>query len=51
MVLTLLGRTLLAMGQQGRARACWAEARSLLEKADSAEAAEVGTLLASIPPG
>ncbi|WP_326796487.1 tetratricopeptide repeat protein [Streptomyces sp. NBC_01808] len=50
-VLTLLGRTLLAMGQQGRARACWAEALSLLERADSAEAAEVSALLASIPPG
>ncbi|WP_181786094.1 AfsR/SARP family transcriptional regulator [Streptomyces phytophilus] len=49
-VLTLLGRTLLAMGQRGRARACWTEAHRLLQKSDSAEAAEVSTLLASISP-
>ncbi|MFW6722122.1 BTAD domain-containing putative transcriptional regulator [Streptomyces sp. MAR4 CNY-716] len=49
-VLTLLGRTLLALDQPGRARACWTEALTLLQKSDPTEAAEAGALLASIAP-
>lgn len=44
-VLTLLGRTLSALGQVDRARACWQEALSLYEVSGAPEAAEVRALL------
>ncbi|MFW6694441.1 BTAD domain-containing putative transcriptional regulator [Streptomyces sp. MAR4 CNX-425] len=50
-VLTFLGRTLLAMGQRGRARACWTEALTLFQRSDSTEAVEVTALLATITAG
>ncbi|MFD3931818.1 BTAD domain-containing putative transcriptional regulator [Streptomyces sp. NPDC058614] len=45
-VLTTLGRSLDALAQVDRARACWLEALSLYEASGAAEAAEVRTLLA-----
>jgi DNA-binding SARP family transcriptional activator/Tfp pilus assembly protein PilF len=47
-VLTLLGRALAALGQAGRARACWREALHLLEQNGATEADEVRTLLTSV---
>ncbi|MBA2947109.1 AfsR/SARP family transcriptional regulator [Streptomyces himalayensis] len=44
--LTVLGRALAGLGQQGRARACWQEALSIFEELGSSEAAEVRGLLA-----
>ncbi|MDX3585109.1 MULTISPECIES: AfsR/SARP family transcriptional regulator [Streptomyces] len=44
-VLTLLGRTLSALGQVDRARACWQEALSLYECCGAPETAEVRALL------
>ncbi|WP_240439724.1 AfsR/SARP family transcriptional regulator [Streptomyces europaeiscabiei] len=44
-VLTLLGRTLSALGQVDRARACWQEALSLYECSGAPETAEVRALL------
>ncbi|AZQ35471.1 tetratricopeptide repeat protein [Streptomyces cyaneochromogenes] len=46
-VLTLLGRSLAALGQADRARACWREALSLYEQNGSPEAEEVRVLLTS----
>lgn len=46
-VLTLLGRALAALGQAGRARACWQEALSLYEQNGVQEAGEVRALLAT----
>ncbi|MFE6172809.1 BTAD domain-containing putative transcriptional regulator [Streptomyces sp. NPDC056464] len=46
-VLTLLGRSLAALGQADRARACWREALSLYEQNGAGEAAEVRALLTS----
>ncbi|NHI09015.1 SARP family transcriptional regulator [Streptomyces sp. KO7888] len=46
-VLNTLGQSLSALGQSGRARACWDEALTLLERADAPEASEVRRLLAS----
>ena len=40
-VLTLLGRSLAALGQADRARACWREALNLYEQNNAAEAEEV----------
>jgi DNA-binding SARP family transcriptional activator len=44
-VLTALGRSLHALGQSDRARACWQEALLLLERSGVPEAAEVRRLL------
>lgn len=44
-VLTVLGRALSLLGQSDRARACWSEALTLLEKSGSAQAGEVRALL------
>ncbi|MGC9539880.1 BTAD domain-containing putative transcriptional regulator [Streptomyces sp. UG1] len=46
-VLTLLGRSLAALGQADRARACWREALNLYEQNDAVAAAEVRALLGS----
>ncbi|MFG2553390.1 BTAD domain-containing putative transcriptional regulator [Streptomyces sp. NPDC048581] len=46
-VLTLLGRSLAALGQAGRARACWREALNLYEQNSAVEAEEVRALLTS----
>ncbi|MFF5130617.1 BTAD domain-containing putative transcriptional regulator [Streptomyces syringium] len=45
-VLTVLGRCLDALGQPGRAHACWAEALAIFEQLGSSEAADVRGLLA-----
>ncbi|MEU9433960.1 BTAD domain-containing putative transcriptional regulator [Streptomyces sp. NPDC048252] len=47
-VLTALGRSLHALGQSDRARACWHEALSHLERSGAPEAAEVRRLLAPL---
>ena len=47
-ILTLLGHALCDLGQPGRAGACWREALSIFEASDSAEAAEVRALLATV---
>ncbi|MBZ6231081.1 AfsR/SARP family transcriptional regulator [Streptomyces olivaceus] len=47
-VLTLLGRSLAALGQADRARACWREALKLYEETGAHEAAAVRALLASV---
>ncbi|MEU5623651.1 AfsR/SARP family transcriptional regulator [Streptomyces tendae] len=44
-VVTLLGRALAALGQAGRARACWQEALHLYEQSGAAEASEVRALI------
>ncbi|MEV5346475.1 AfsR/SARP family transcriptional regulator [Streptomyces achromogenes] len=44
-VLTLLGKSLDALGQVDRARACWREALSIHEASEAAEAMEVRRLL------
>ncbi|GGP66818.1 AfsR/SARP family transcriptional regulator [Streptomyces abikoensis] len=44
-ILTVLGRSLDALGQQGRAHACWTEALAIYEALGSAEAADVRDLL------
>ncbi|MEH6375352.1 BTAD domain-containing putative transcriptional regulator [Streptomyces sp. KLMMK] len=44
-VLTVLGRSLDALGQPGRARACWTEALAIYEQLGSSEAADVRDLL------
>ncbi|GGU19238.1 AfsR/SARP family transcriptional regulator [Streptomyces daghestanicus] len=44
-VLTVLGRALEALGQNGRARACWQEALTAFERLGSPEAADVRRLL------
>ncbi|MGW4755444.1 BTAD domain-containing putative transcriptional regulator [Streptomyces chartreusis] len=46
-VLTLLGRSLYALGQADRARACWREALSLYEQNGAGEANAVRALLSS----
>ncbi|RBM21916.1 BTAD domain-containing putative transcriptional regulator [Streptomyces sp. PT12] len=46
--LTVLGRALDAVGQPGRARACWQQALTAFEKLGSTEAAEVRNLLGSV---
>jgi tetratricopeptide (TPR) repeat protein len=43
--LTVLGKALEALGQSGRAGACWREALAIYEAAGSSEAAEVRSLL------
>ncbi len=48
-VLTVLGKALFALGQQGRARACWTEALGVYERLSRPEAAEVRELLARAP--
>ncbi|MFE7675622.1 BTAD domain-containing putative transcriptional regulator [Streptomyces albidoflavus] len=48
-VLTVLGKALFALGQQGRARACWTEALGVYERLSRPEAAEVRELLAHAP--
>ncbi|MFI1536699.1 AfsR/SARP family transcriptional regulator [Streptomyces anandii] len=45
-VLTVLGKALTALGQQGRAHACWREALQIYEHLNSPEAQEVQNLLA-----
>ncbi|MEU5029944.1 AfsR/SARP family transcriptional regulator [Streptomyces milbemycinicus] len=45
-VLTLLGKALMNLGQGGRAQACWREALSLHERLGASEADEVRELLA-----
>ncbi|MFF9816549.1 BTAD domain-containing putative transcriptional regulator [Streptomyces sp. NPDC014006] len=45
-VLTVLGRALQALGQSGRAHACWQEALGIFEQLGSPEAADVRGLLA-----
>ncbi|MFI1013497.1 BTAD domain-containing putative transcriptional regulator [Streptomyces sp. NPDC020965] len=47
-VLITLGRALSALGQAGRARACWLEALALHEASGAAEADEVRALLAPL---
>ncbi|QJT02370.1 tetratricopeptide repeat protein [Streptomyces asoensis] len=47
-VLNTLGKSLRALGQSDRARACWHEALLLLENAGAPEAAEVRRLLAPL---
>ncbi|MDR6974761.1 DNA-binding SARP family transcriptional activator [Streptomyces sp. 3330] len=47
-VLNALGRSLRALGQSDRARACWQEALALLERSGAPEAAEVRRLLAPL---
>ncbi|NBM17768.1 BTAD domain-containing putative transcriptional regulator [Streptomyces sp. GC420] len=47
-VLTVLGKALSAIGQTGRAQACWREALTIYEELDSPEAAEVRTLLTPV---
>ncbi|WP_432010327.1 BTAD domain-containing putative transcriptional regulator [Streptomyces cucumeris] len=48
-VLTVLGRALLEIGQTGRAEACWQEALAIHEGLGTAEADEVRVLLAPAP--
>ncbi|UQI46421.1 tetratricopeptide repeat protein [Streptomyces sp. HU2014] len=45
-VLTLLGRALARIGQEGRARACWRDALAAYERLGAAERSEVRELLA-----
>ncbi|WP_240930057.1 AfsR/SARP family transcriptional regulator [Streptomyces coryli] len=45
--LTLLGRSLDALGQHVRARACWAEALAIFDELDAPEAAELRDLLST----
>ncbi|MFG2114791.1 BTAD domain-containing putative transcriptional regulator [Streptomyces sp. NPDC048718] len=47
-VLTVLGRALAGIGQEGRAEVCWREALGIYEELDSPEAAEVRSLLQPI---
>ncbi|MFI9239600.1 BTAD domain-containing putative transcriptional regulator [Streptomyces sp. NPDC053079] len=47
-ILTVLGRSLDAFGQSGRAHACWTEALAIFEQLGSSEAAEVRGLLAPV---
>ncbi|MGA5132008.1 AfsR/SARP family transcriptional regulator [Streptomyces olivoreticuli] len=47
-VLTLLGRSLDALGQPGRARACWTEALAIYEQLGASEEADVRGLLAGV---
>ncbi|MGW2366157.1 BTAD domain-containing putative transcriptional regulator [Streptomyces sp. NPDC001667] len=47
-ILTILGRSLDALGQPGRARACWTEALSMYEQLGASEADEVRGLLAGV---
>ncbi|MEU6677958.1 BTAD domain-containing putative transcriptional regulator [Streptomyces sp. NPDC046925] len=47
-VLTLLGRSLVALGQVDRAQACWREALAIHEEAGAPEAAQVRKLLAPV---
>ncbi|TVL93733.1 BTAD domain-containing putative transcriptional regulator [Streptomyces sp. SAJ15] len=49
--LTLLGRALDAVGQSGRARACWYEALAIYEQLGSPERDEVRALLSDGPRG
>ncbi|GAA2547475.1 MULTISPECIES: AfsR/SARP family transcriptional regulator [Streptomyces] len=44
-ILTLLGRSLSALGQTDRARACWRDALTIYEKSESPEATELRMLL------
>ncbi|MFG2329511.1 BTAD domain-containing putative transcriptional regulator [Streptomyces sp. NPDC048604] len=44
-VLTVLGRSLSALGQADRARVCWREALAVFEELDSPEAVDVRSLL------
>ncbi|MET9731239.1 BTAD domain-containing putative transcriptional regulator [Streptomyces sp. NPDC006458] len=46
--LTVLGKALAALGQSGRAGACWREALAIYDAAGSAEAGEVRTLLSPL---
>ncbi|MFE1438146.1 BTAD domain-containing putative transcriptional regulator [Streptomyces sp. NPDC058739] len=46
--LTVLGKTLAALGQSGRAGACWREALAIYDAAGSSEAGEVRTLLSPL---
>ncbi|MFE9706873.1 BTAD domain-containing putative transcriptional regulator [Streptomyces sp. NPDC005930] len=46
-ILNTLGKSLGALGQSDRARACWLEALTLLERADAPEVSEVRRLLGS----
>ncbi|MFF7730555.1 BTAD domain-containing putative transcriptional regulator [Streptomyces sp. NPDC008001] len=48
-ILTVLGRSLEALGQPGRARACWTEALAVYEQLGAPEAAEVRRLLSVVP--
>ena len=48
-VLTLLGRALDALGQRGRARACWQEAVTVFRRLNAPEAEEVEALLNPLP--
>ncbi|NLU70095.1 BTAD domain-containing putative transcriptional regulator [Streptomyces sp. HNM0574] len=48
-VLAVLGRSLDALGQTDRARACWREALSIFDELGTAEAEEVRSLLAAPP--
>ncbi|MFI1969600.1 AfsR family transcriptional regulator [Streptomyces cinnamoneus] len=47
-ILTVLGRSLDAFGQSGRAHACWTEALGIFEQLGSSEAAEVRELLTPV---
>ncbi|ARZ69558.1 tetratricopeptide repeat protein [Streptomyces sp. HU2014] len=47
-VLIVLGRSLDALGQPGRARACWTEALSIFEQLGTSEAADVRRLLTGV---
>ncbi|MBO0651912.1 tetratricopeptide repeat protein [Streptomyces triculaminicus] len=47
-VLTVLGRSLNALGQPGRAQACWTEALAIFEQLGSSEAMEVRSLLTPV---
>ncbi|WP_081241304.1 AfsR/SARP family transcriptional regulator [Streptomyces viridosporus] len=44
-ILTILGRSLSALGQTDRARACWRDALTIYEQSKAPEAAELRTLL------
>ncbi|RLU84029.1 AfsR family transcriptional regulator, partial [Streptomyces griseocarneus] len=47
-ILTLLGRSLDALGQPGRARACWTEALGIYEQLGASEATDVRGLLSGV---
>ncbi|MGW3111991.1 AfsR/SARP family transcriptional regulator [Streptomyces sp. NPDC001091] len=50
-VLTVLGKSLAALGESDRARACWTEALAVFDRLGSAEAATLRELLSPAPAG
>ncbi|WP_329011945.1 AfsR/SARP family transcriptional regulator [Streptomyces sp. NBC_01601] len=50
-VLTVLGKSLAALGESDRARACWTDALAVFDRLGSAEAATLRELLSPAPAG